>query len=941
MTQRGFVVIAVTIGLTMIAIGVLVLSAQSEGLSAEHNALKDRARIEHLLNSAEAHARWTLNEQGCSGYNTVNATNELGAYTAQFNRLEGSPIDVSISGVLTSGLSGSRVVSKTASYAPATPIIIEVEKSSHMKEWDPDKVDGNHKDIHIGGTGNDRERGIIEFSVASIPEEVVIESAKIVHSVMAIGTANDTITIHRVTNAWSEADVTWDQSDQHNGLDWNTPGGDFINEPVASVQVPTNTSVPFEIDITSAVRDWHSGAAPNHGLIYQVASASGSSMTKFHTEDEGPGSMTVVVQVRCECGQICAIDSVVSCDANFRVNRKSSQLSHGIPQTIEGVTTVPGNVVLMGITFPETGGTVVVYDDILEAFDSYGNSLGTCDTQIGHTLSGVTYVINGPYRENLALTTDRSNPQMAYVAQTCSAPTLTLQSSTITSPTGITYLELPEGHLYEDHFVVTDSNGNLNFVDPSGTVVGTSAPNITATQVRGIAHVYNQDRLLLLSNGAEEVYRLGFGGVVEERYDYSRFGSNAPGGLAVDLDSCEHIVASQPSDEVSKLSRAELTVQPVSHWKLDETTGSTVLDSIGGQHGTLGSGGTWTPTDGAVQGAVRINTASQGITIPYNAALDMEGSFTVAGWINTTGATSWKPILGVELATNQHNYWLGVNNLRPRVIVYNGSDHYVTASNTITPGLWYHLVGMYDADVQEVRIYVNGTLTQTQTVSGPLQATPGVLYLGRGVTTYTQGKVDDVYLFDRAITDSDIAMLYAEAPEGTAGLYATGMSPPAPCAGFTIADDFETNMDWTGSSGTWAWSGAWTEINEADDPTLGEVRKNDVLGNRWAQVKNGDHGLRRVVDLSVASSATLTFQYARSELDDNDSVHIAVGNGTIFNEIGVINEPGSSSTASPETFTATIPGPFTADAYVQIRNKSTMNVAEGIQLDNFVIQACP
>ncbi len=950
--QRGFAVLAVVVGLVMLAVGVLVLSQQSSSISAEASAVEDRLVLDQLLASAEAHAQWELQDKGCANYAPLSQSAGNGSYNASFDVLEGSPVSVSLTSTLPNGLTATRTLTETVSYAEPNLEIFEITKTAYLDEGDVTKNQGNHNDVHIGLKAGTNKRAVVEADISSLPSTLVIDEAILHLDYMAEGIAGAVVSVHRVTKAWHEANVSWQHST--NSTDWSNPGGDYESVPVGTFTVPATASGPQEINVTEAVRDWHTGAAPNYGLILLIESPSGDGETKFFTEDKAANSMTLEVSTRCECHESCAVDNVVSCDAEFRANTESGSFAHNVGKTLEGVTTVPGNINLMGITFPEDGGTVVAYQTKLEAFDRTGTSIGTCTTGVSKDITGLSYVLNGPHAEKLVVVLDDATTQLAYIGVDCASTDLVVADSTISQPQGITYLAMPNGHMYEHHYVLTDANGNLEFVDPNGSAVGTAPVSLPATSVRGVAQIYNKDKLLLLANGSNEVYKVGFGGIVEDRYDYLGFGSTAPGGMAVDMDTCEHILASDPANEITRASYQGLTIQPVSHWKLDETSGSTALDSVGSMHGSLGAGGTWDPTGGAVQGAVTINTPTQGITIPHHISLDMEESFTVAGWIFTTGVSGYQPILGMELATNQHNYWLGIHDLQPTVMAYDGTDHQFSALEPIVPGNWYHLVGVYDSELQQVRIYVNGSLATSQSLGGPLQPTPGVLYLGRGVSTHADGFVDDVYLFNKAIPEQDISLLFAESPPGIQGPYTIPMAaegamaraagaPESICMGDSYADSFETWYDWSGSTGSLSWGGNWEDLGEGSgigSQLSGEVKKVKLDGKYWAQINNGNHGLQRSVDLGSFSSATISFKYFRTELDLNDSVQIGIGDGSGFTELGTITEIGTGSADSPQFFSANVSDRLSSDAYVQFLNKSTMNAAEGITIDDFLISGC-
>ena len=80
-------------------------------------------------------------------------------------------------------------------------------------------------------------------------------------------------------------------------------------------------------------------------------------------------------------------------------------------------------------------------------------------------------------------------------------------------------------------------------------------------------------------------------------------------------------------------------------------------------------------------------------------------------------------------------------------------------------GQWYHLVGVRDSVKGELRLYVDGELAGTQSACMPQAAPTGNTVIGRGKfggnpVDYLDGTVDQVHLYDRALSASEIKELY-------------------------------------------------------------------------------------------------------------------------------------------------------------------------------------
>lgn len=82
-------------------------------------------------------------------------------------------------------------------------------------------------------------------------------------------------------------------------------------------------------------------------------------------------------------------------------------------------------------------------------------------------------------------------------------------------------------------------------------------------------------------------------------------------------------------------------------------------------------------------------------------------------------------------------------------------------------GEWTHVVGVYDYDAGEIRLYVDGTLKDTQPFTTPWLAT-GPVTVGHKATggpqAFLKGDLDDLRLFDRALSGDEVKELNKARP---------------------------------------------------------------------------------------------------------------------------------------------------------------------------------
>ena len=80
-------------------------------------------------------------------------------------------------------------------------------------------------------------------------------------------------------------------------------------------------------------------------------------------------------------------------------------------------------------------------------------------------------------------------------------------------------------------------------------------------------------------------------------------------------------------------------------------------------------------------------------------------------------------------------------------------------------GRWYHLVGVRDSVKGELRLYVDGELAGTTSACLVNPAPTGNTVIGRGKyggnpVDYLDGVTDQVHLYDRALSATEIKSLY-------------------------------------------------------------------------------------------------------------------------------------------------------------------------------------
>ena len=246
-----------------------------------------------------------------------------------------------------------------------------------------------------------------------------------------------------------------------------------------------------------------------------------------------------------------------------------------------------------------------------------------------------------------------------------------------------------------------------------------------------------------------------------------------------------HLVDSQPS----------LSTGLVAHYTFDEqctdSVAGCVQDTSGlGNNGTLGNAASgtlpqapiWTSNgrfagaylfSGIVLAGDVIATIGQGIYLPQG--VDVDGNWSLSVWAklnnvtNHTSGTVYSQKQSTEDCRNLLIHWEGDADQTMTLQVRDSACHELIlhnlATNPLVAGQWYHLVGV--GTNKTYSFYINGVLQQSQHVSnmGSLSSdshTIGTMFDNGGLyyNHYLNGAVDELRLYNRALSVAEILALY-------------------------------------------------------------------------------------------------------------------------------------------------------------------------------------
>jgi hypothetical protein len=172
--------------------------------------------------------------------------------------------------------------------------------------------------------------------------------------------------------------------------------------------------------------------------------------------------------------------------------------------------------------------------------------------------------------------------------------------------------------------------------------------------------------------------------------------------------------------------------------------------------------------------AYSFNGTSNDITVNNSTALDTLYQITMAAWVKPVSFTGGNYAILEKPAPSHtdpyYQYKLGITgnlhlNLPASFIMslsLNGSYTYLTSASPVwTPGNWYFVVGTYNGRM--MKLYINGTLVASKNVTGTITSFGRSLYIAKAINPnlYTPGTIDDLRIYNRALTNAEILSLYS------------------------------------------------------------------------------------------------------------------------------------------------------------------------------------
>ncbi len=202
----------------------------------------------------------------------------------------------------------------------------------------------------------------------------------------------------------------------------------------------------------------------------------------------------------------------------------------------------------------------------------------------------------------------------------------------------------------------------------------------------------------------------------------------------------------------------------VSNWKFNEANGTIAYDSVGNNHGNV-YGATWTA--GKINGALSFDGQKDYVSVPHDASLNIKGDITIAAWVNIRRGSSYQAIVskcvGAGPTNNPFDFYITDPVSLLTLVRADAAGHERVYSNKrLSLNQWYHVLVRVEDKVPD--FYVDGIITgkwaDTTFTKTPTGNTKPVLIGRRDDGLYFDGIIDEVLIYDRALSVVEIGQLY-------------------------------------------------------------------------------------------------------------------------------------------------------------------------------------
>lgn len=158
--------------------------------------------------------------------------------------------------------------------------------------------------------------------------------------------------------------------------------------------------------------------------------------------------------------------------------------------------------------------------------------------------------------------------------------------------------------------------------------------------------------------------------------------------------------------------------------------------------------------------ALAFDGVDERVYVPDHDILDLPGGiFTLSCWYffpsNVAGVPGLVQKDG-DASFGRYGIWVSGDQIDFCVTIDGGSQSCLMSTGGLNPSSWNHIAATYDGT--EMKVYLNGVLDASRTLTGAISASDRPLYIGGDPTepAFLPGQISDVRLWEVALTEPEI-----------------------------------------------------------------------------------------------------------------------------------------------------------------------------------------
>lgn len=231
----------------------------------------------------------------------------------------------------------------------------------------------------------------------------------------------------------------------------------------------------------------------------------------------------------------------------------------------------------------------------------------------------------------------------------------------------------------------------------------------------------------------------------------------------------------------------------VGSYSFEESPGATTAaPTVGTVSGALNGLASFAPGAG-INGSGALSLSRGGLVDMGN-NFGFASSYSIAIWVKlANGDANVQVPFGKHVAGAGVGYFMAIGNAGDGCCaagvaqLYPGSYPLVGGTTPVNDGAWHQLIGTFDAAAQVAALYVDGQLQNSVAGAGTQINTTSFLLGGTTAGPTYDGLLDELRIFDNALTAAEVRTLYGDAGNGndipepaTAWLLALGLLAAVP-----------------------------------------------------------------------------------------------------------------------------------------------------------------